>query len=353
LRPAYRAGAEPGPNQRLKTPARFLLSVAAALALLAALAYWGDVDPAEMAATLRRLPVATWLTALAVHCGIYAARALRFQVLIPRGERPHFPAMLAIGAAHNMASYVLPAKSGEATLLLYARGVSGVSTGAALASLLVSRALDLMALAAGLAIVTVYLSLGESWQASQAAGMTAGAVLLAATLVFFVASARGEWLVGLIGWSLRLVRLDRLSAGRRLATLGTGLADALRMTRGGGRLRTAGALSVLMWLGVFLFYVVLARGFGMPDRIGLAETAFGSGLAIMTNVLPINALAGFGTQETGWVLGFGLLGIEGDLAFSTGVGVHLVQLVDVLLLGLLGHLGMGLLPGARGKADVG
>jgi hypothetical protein len=110
---------------------------------------------------------------------------------------------------------------------------------------------------------------------------------------------------------------------------------------------------VLVWCGIFCFYVILARGFGMPERIGLVETAFGSGLAIMTNVLPINALAGFGTQETGWVLGFGLLGIEGDAAFSTGVGVHLVQLVNVLLLGVLGHLGMGLLPGARRRPDVG
>ena len=336
----------------MKTPVRFLFSVAAALALLAALAYWGDVKPAEVVETARRLPLSTWLAALAVHCGIYVARALRFQVLMPRVERPGFPAMLAIGAAHNMASYVLPAKSGEATLVLYARGVSGVSTGAALAALLVSRALDLMALAAALAAATVYLSLGEQWQASRAAGLTAGAVLLAATLVFFVASARGEWLAGLIGGTLRFLRLDRLSAGRRLASMAAGLTGALMLTRGGGRLRTAGALSMLMWLGVFSFYVILARGFGMPERIGLVETAFGSGLAIMTNVLPINALAGFGTQETGWVLGFGLLGIEGDTAFSTGVGVHLVQLVNVLLLGVLGHLGMGLLPGARRGPDV-
>jgi hypothetical protein len=337
----------------VKTPVRFLLSAVAALALLAALAYWGDVRPAQIGAALGQLPTSTWLAALGVHFGIYVARALRFQVLIPRQERPSFAAMLAIGAAHNMASYVLPAKSGEATLVLYARGASGVSTGAALASLLVSRALDLMALAAALAAATVYLSLGDQWQASQVAGLTAGALLLAATLVFFVASARGEWLVGLIGGTLRLLRLDRLSAGQRVASMAAGLADALKLTRGGGRLRAAGALSVLMWFGVFWFYTILAQGFGLPDHIGLVETAFGSGLAIMTNILPINALAGFGTQETGWVLGFGLLGVEGDLAFSSGVGVHLVQLVNVLLLGVLGHLGMGLLSGTRGRSDVG
>ena len=52
--------------------------------------------------------------------------------------------MLAIGAAHNLASYVLPARSGEASLVLYLRGTCGVAPGAAVASLVVSRALDCM-----------------------------------------------------------------------------------------------------------------------------------------------------------------------------------------------------------------
>ena len=86
-------------------------------------------------------------------------------------------------------------------------------------------------------------------------------------------------------------------------------------------------------------------------EIGFAEAAFGSSVSVMTNVLPVNALAGFGTQETGWVLGFGLLGIDRELAFSTGVSVHLVQLAHVIAFGALGHLVMGFLrraPAARG-----
>jgi uncharacterized protein (TIRG00374 family) len=329
----------------VKTSLRVLLSVAAALLLLALLAYWGDVEPAEVVATCRRLPISTWALALAIHCGIYVARSLRFRILLPREQRPGLTPMLAIGAAHNLASYVLPARSGEASLVLYLRGTCGVAPGAAVASLVVSRALDLATLAGALSVVTLYLSFGEHWAVSSTAGMTAGTLLFAATLVFFSVSARGERLVGLVDGLSRLVRLDRTQIGARLHALSAGLADALTRTRGGGRLRASLGLSILMWTGVFLFYAVLARGFGLPEHIGLPEAAFGSSLAIMTNVLPINALAGFGTQETGWVLGFGLLGVDGDAAFATGVGVHLVQLANVVLLGILGHIGMGLIPG--------
>ena len=79
-------------------------------------------------------------------------------------------------------------------------------------------------------------------------------------------------------------------------------------------------------------------------------TAFGSSLAVFTNLLPINAFAGFGTQETGWVLGFGLLGAPREAALASGLGVHFVQLIDVCLFGILGHLALGLLPSARDEA---
>jgi hypothetical protein len=336
----------------VKTSVRLLLSVAAAAVLLTLLAYLGDVKPREVYQTCRRLPVSTWVIALLVHCGIYAARSLRFRVLLPREERPSLGPMLAIGAAHNLASYVLPARSGEASLVIYLRGSCGVAPGAAVASLVVSRALDLATLAGALSVVTFYLSMGEHWTVSPAVGTTTGVLLFVATLVFFGLSARGERLVGLVDRLVRLVRLDRTRLGAKVRSLCAGLADALTRTRGGGRLRLALALSVAMWAGVFLFYALLARGFGLPDRIGLPEAAFGSSLAIMTNVLPINALAGFGTQETGWVLGFGLLGVDSEVAFATGVGVHLVQLANVVLLGILGHLAMGLIP-AKSADDGG
>ena len=75
---------------------------------------------------------------------------------------------------------------------------------------------------------------------------------------------------------------------------------------------------------------------------GDIEATFGSGLAVLTNMLPINGIAGFGTQEAGWVAGFAWLGVGRELALATGLGAHLVQLANACLFGLLGHLAMGL-----------
>ena len=54
----------------------------------------------------------------------------------------------------------------------------------------------------------------------------------------------------------------------------------------------------------------------------------------------MNGFAGFGTQEGGWVLGMSLWGIDTELALAVGLSAHLVQLGNLILFGLLGHLGM-------------
>jgi hypothetical protein len=43
------------------------------------------------------------------------------------------------------------------------------------------------------------------------------------------------------------------------------------------------------------------------------------------------------------VLGFGILGVPKDIAVATGLGLHIVQLANVIALGLLGHVVMGAL----------
>ena len=86
----------------------------------------------------------------------------------------------------------------------------------------------------------------------------------------------------------------------------------------------------------------VARGLGIGEQVGLAEATFGSALAMVTSLVPLSAFANFGTFEAGWVGGFGLFGVARDTAVATGVGLHVVQLLHVVLLGVLGHVGMAL-----------
>ncbi len=328
---------------------RIALSAAAGLILLSVFMAWGGVSPGEVGRTLLRLSPRTYLLCLGVHLAVYWLRALRFRLLLPAPGRPGLATTAVVSAAHNMASYVLPAKSGEATFVLYLKGLCGVPMSAGLAALVVSRLYDFATMCAGMTLACVWLATTPHWVAPTWLAGAFAAGLGVASAGFFLLALRGEKVALPLRLALRAVRLERTRLGTRLGAAIQRVADALLVARAGASVRALLFYSLLIWLGIFVFYALLARGFGLPERIGLVEATLASGLAIASNVLPINAFAGFGTQETGWVLGFGLLGVARADALSSGVAVHLVQLFNVCLLGFFGHLAMGALARAPGS----
>ncbi len=304
---------------------------------------WGGVEPADAWRRLRALPPSAFFAALGVHMGIYLLRALRFYVLIPRSVRPSYGRVLVMSSAHNLASYVLPAKTGEASLVLYLSTQCGVPKSAGLAALVVARMLDGAVLFGLIALSCLSLGIGSE-EASQAFLVPLGGLLLLLAGFFALLSWRADVGTRLLVWMVGLVNGTRFAIGRKIVATAQRVGDAIVSAGGGGKLRAAAVLSVPVWLGVFAFYVALVQPIGMPDFIGPVQATFGSSLAMVSNLLPVNGMAGFGTQETGWVVGFGVLGVEHDLALETGIGVHLVQLFNVCAMGLVAHVVMGLLP---------
>jgi uncharacterized protein (TIRG00374 family) len=319
---------------------RVAVSTAIGAACLWFLFRWSKLEPAQLWSSWKRLSWTTALAAFSVHVAIYIVRSQRFRVLLPADRRPSSVSMLAISAAHNLAAYVLPAKTGEMALVVYLRSLSGVPAAQGLAALLVSRLLDLATLCFCLALAIVVLLATRS-QVMPAWFYALALALLAAAALLMLLSARSDLIVRCAAWLARVFGLQRSNLGRRLLSRAEELSLALRQAPAGRVLWIAAGQTLAMWLGIFVFYSLLARGFGLPEELGLADAAFGSSLAVLTNLLPVNSLAGFGTQEGGWVLGFGVLGVPRDLALSTGFGVHLAQLASTILLGILGHAAMG------------
>jgi uncharacterized protein (TIRG00374 family) len=230
------------------------------------------------------------------------------------------------------------------SLVVYLRSHSGVRVAAGLAALFVSRLLDLATLCLCLSLVMVHLSFARPAVAPAWFQAVAGLLFAAAALLLLL-SARSDVLVRTAAWLARSAGLARWNFAARLLLRAEELGLALREAPAGRVLWLAAAQSLAMWLCIFVFYCILARGFGLPAELGIAEVAVGSSFAVLTNLLPINSFAGFGTQEGGWVLGFGVLGVPRDLALSTGLGVHLAQLASTIVLGIIGHAAMGALPG--------
>jgi len=323
-----------------RTLRRILLSLLLAALLLIPLFLWGGVEAHDFERTWGRLSAGTYLTALGLHIAMYALRTLRFSILLPSAERPAFATFLAVCAAHTMAAFVLPAKIGEATFVLYAHQACGVQASSSIAALVVARLLDLATLAGGFSIACFALQATQAYP--HVSWFTAaGSVLAGVSFLCFGLSARSDLLLRLAAWLVRLLGIARTRAGRKLLGATAHVVAALRVAGGGRRLAAAALVSIPIWACIFLFCVVLARGLGLHDQVTFAGAIFGASLAIVTSQIPVSAFASFGTLEAGWVLGFGVLGVPRDLALATGLGLHVVQLANVIVLGVLGHLAMG------------
>jgi glycosyltransferase 2 family protein len=325
-----------------RTLRRIVLSLLLALVLLVPLFIWGGVDARDLERTWGRLSAGTYLAALGIHAAMYALRTLRFRILIPPVERPDVPPFLAVVSAYTMAAFILPAKIGEATFVLYANQVCGVSASSGIAALVVSRLLDLATLTGGFSIACFMLQSTDAYPGIGWFG-AAGTLLLAISFACFLLSARGDLVLRLGVWLVRILGLGRTRIGKSLLGTTAHVAAALRVAGGGRRLLAATLVSIPIWASIFLFCAVLARGLGLPEDTSLAAATFGASLAILTSQIPISAFASFGTLEAGWVLGFGLLGVPKDIAVATGLGLHIVQLANVIALGVVGHLMMGAL----------
>lgn len=321
--------------------ARLAVSILLALVVLAVLYGVGGADWREMARKVASLSPGSFFLALALHAAIYVARAERFRVLMPAAERPRRWPLLAVTSAHNLAVYALPAKTGEATLPVYLNASCGTRAAVGIASLIVSRILDLASLTAIMALVTLALAASPAWSAPAWVAIALSVSLAVASAACFALAVRGDRLVTFCEAVARSAGLERTERGARLFRRTHELREALLLAGAAGR-AWATTLSFVVWLLIFAFYVVLARGFGLPETVGPLEASFGASVAVAMNLLPINSFAGLGTQEAGWVFGFGLVGVATDEALAGGVGAHLVQIFDTLLFGLVGHAAMAL-----------
>ncbi len=329
---------------------RVALSLVVAGCLLGVLMASGGVGLGQILETLSRLSVEVYLAAALLHATTYTLRALRFNLLLPPDQRPSLRRMLVISAAHNMASYILPAKTGEASFILYLRMRSRVRGAEALACLLAARFLDGAVLLGAISLIGLGLALSTEYPAlEEFAGIAAG--FFALSLFFLGLSVRGDLPVRLVEKLLRAMHVHRFRLGRALLSTVDRVATSLR-SKGPRVLGVATLATVAIWMCVFSFFTMLALEMGLPRVFGIPEVALSSGLGSFCNLLPLNGMAGMGTQEIGWVSGLHrLFGVDYESALSIAVGVHCVQIFNVLAAGVLAQFALGVMPRWRELED--
>jgi hypothetical protein len=303
---------------------RFLLSLAVSAGLCALLLR--QIDLHELA---------RWLThAEPKRLGIYAAlslvgllaRAFRYRMLI--GEWVGYGPLVLVTAARNFLVDLFPARVGSLSYVYLLTRRFGAPLEPVLSSFVVTFFYDLfaMTLLLGTAIV---LELGRT-RGALALGSAAVVLGAAVTMAFvtlvpalrrisaWVGTSRGAWLAP---------RLERL-------------AQEVERTKAGGGVIGLLAISFVIRFLKFAAYWALLLAVVHDQDLTARELPFwrvflGIAGAELSATLPIHGIAGIGTYETAWSIGFQELGVSERVAILSGFATHLLSQLFDYSLGLI------------------
>jgi len=232
----------------------------------------------------------------------------------------------AITAVHNMTNNVLPFRTGELAYPYLLKRHFGIGLGDSTATLFYARIFDLVAMA--LFFVGSLAFVGKD--VLETVADSRGEILQFALLVVLAAGL-------LLGMYALLDRWANNHDTQEHEGLRGRVRSAFRsLTTGLQRVEIV-SISVKMFISsmaIFLaryaFFMYALRAFNIDLVFG--ESVAASTLAILGAIFPLQGVGGYGTVETGWVLGLVLIGVETPVAPMAGFGVHTFRLVLSILL---------------------
>jgi uncharacterized protein (TIRG00374 family) len=284
-----------------------------------------------------------WLAlSLATMLANLAIRAFRWQYLLEPLGNAKFANAFRATAVGFAASSVLPARAGEVIRPYFLSRHEPMSATGAFATIILERLLDTVTVLAQLAAFVLFFGYGArlsnplAFSAVKWAGASAAGVALAALAVLFVLAGNPARLAAAMA---RLEHVVPSALAGMIARIAEKFARGLGIIRRPGRLLTALALSVPLWLSIDLgiWAVTKAFGFDVPFTGSFLILAF---LVIGVAVPTPGAIGGF--HEAFRLAATTFYAAPDDAAVGAAIVLHAISVGPALLLGLFFAANAGL-----------
>lgn len=290
--------------------------------------FYRTIDLGEFLASVREASWGFVLLGALMYCMTYPLRAFRIYYLTRHAGNAGFGKTQAITFRHQFYGRIIPFKVGDLSLVYLLRSYADVPLPQGSAVLVLLRVFDafVIILSFLLCNISVSMRLFSNWILVAVLAALA-AVLLCAP---FAITRAADW--------IRKRGIYRRRAVRRLVDAVLNVRDMLvHSVASPKNFAVIGLSSALLWLFVYLSMYFVIAAFG--QQVTLAETVVASFLASAAAFLPINGIGGFGAVETGWAVGFTLLGVARPVALASGVVSNMMSFVVICVFGLVSYLG--------------
>lgn len=230
-----------------------------------------------------------------------------------------------VTSIHNMTNNLMPMRTGELIYPYLLKRYFNVGLGDSTAYLIYARIFDLIAMGVFfffsilLTRDKITLFFGD---------IKAESLRFLLYLVILVAA------VGVIYWIFSKITESKKAEERYLLrTLKNGFSALSEGMKKVGIIKKFFVL-FLMSLAVFLsrytFFMFALATFGI--ELSFTQAVIVATAPILAAVFPVQGIGGYGTIETGWVLGFMLIGLDKELTLMAGFGTHSLRLLFSIVL---------------------
>ncbi len=289
-----------------------------------------QIDLADVIITLQNINLIYLIAGFFLYICSYFFRAWRFHILLNREVSTKD--LFSIVCVHNAINSLLPARTGELSYVYLLKKSNNKTVGDGIATLIVARIFDFIALIIlfFIAIILIKDIPKIIMDALWIIAIFAVFLLIILVLLLF----RGKNVIFYVQKTAERLHCETNRGVNYLLRKGHETVESLDIIPVKKSIAALLASSLLIWgFNYFIVYILMT---GMNFRISVLLVILGGTFILLTTVLPIQGIAGFGTTESVWTLVFVPLGLSLDQAIISGFCYHIVIILYFTILGIYG-----------------
>lgn len=294
----------------------------ALLVLLLSRTSFGDI-----AATLKSIRLDYLGIGFLLYMMSYLFRTMRFTILL--NKKINFREMFKVECLHNAANNIMPARTGELSYVYLIKKWYNVPLNDGTASLIVARVMDYITIS-----LLFFIALGiERFPGINIWIIWAILAFLGLLFILLLLMVFYKNFINLPGSIFNKIGLVNNRAAKYLLEKSNSLITGLQSMGSHHTMFGSFLVSMAIWVIIALMYWVLGKGMNLS--LNFTEMIVATTFFELATVLPVSGLGGFGTSESGWVIGLVIMGISLKSSINMGFSLHIITLVFSIIMGLV------------------
>ncbi len=286
-----------------------------------------QIDVREVYQALARASIFLVLLGFLLYITSAMLRAGRYYFLLQKAVRL-WP-LFQVVTIQTMVINIIPNLVGEFSFLYLVKRLGNIRSGQSFVTMILARLFDLLAI---FSLFIFFVIIAESVPSFMLRVLWVFSAVLALVLVFFfMLFFMKERLCNSLRQCFAALHLTNIKLFALFLQKIHESAEAAERIKSARTLLSCYLLSLAIWLVSFTNAYVLIKA--ARYTFSYPVVALGTTFSKLMSTLPIYGIAGLGTTEGFWSLGFLALGADKTAAIVTGFSVHLFTLLYTLILG--------------------